>query len=308
MKKIILMLSVLCVSLMIWGEEAPKLQKISDHVYAYVGIKNASPSANSFGANAGLVIGEDAALVVDTLVSAKEAKRFLSDIKKVTDKPVKYVVNTHSHLDHAWGNGVFAEKGAVVIAHENSRLAMQKMEDPSLHPENYGMTAQELKGTVLKVPTVTFTDFMQIDLGGILVELSYPGETHTNGSIVAAVPKESVLFLGDILFTHYHPFIAQGNYKSWKKILTGLEKTPYKILIPGHGPLSSVQDLKDMKTYITEFDAKAKKLCKGKKQEDAPQIAEELLKVLPEQKRTEMAGLVQMNLNVGYLKTEEAKK
>lgn len=308
MKKIILMLSVFCVSLVIWAGEAPKLQKISNHVYAYVGIKNASPSANSFGANAGLVVGEDAALVIDTMVSARDAKRFLSDIKKVTKKPVKYVVNTHYHLDHAWGNGVFVDKGAVVIAHENSRLAMLKTEDPTLHPENYGMTAKDLKGTVLKFPTITFRDSLQVDLGGIIVELSYPGETHTNGSIFAGIPQDSVIFLGDALFTGYHPFIAEGNYKSWKKILTDFEKTPFKILVPGHGPLSTVQDLKDMKTYITEFDAKAKKLCKGKKPEEASKIAEELLRVLPDQKRTEMQGLVQMNLDFGYLKSEESKK
>ncbi len=308
MKKIVLILSLLCVSLMVWGEDAPKLQKLSDHVYAYVGIKNANPSANSFGANAGLVVGEDAALVIDTLVSAKDAKRFLSDIKKVTKKPVKYVVNTHYHLDHAWGNSVFVEKGAVVIAHENSRLAMVKMEDPTLHPENYGMTAKDLKGTVLKAPTLTFRDAMQVDLGGIVVALSYPGETHTNGSIFVVIPQESVIFLGDALFTQYHPFIAEGNYKSWKKILTDLEKTPFKILVPGHGPLSTVQDLKDMKTYMTEFDTKAKKLCKGKKPEDAPKIAEDLLKELPDQKRTEMTGLIEMNLQFGYLNPEEAKK
>lgn len=308
MKKIVLIISLFYVSLMIWGEDAPKLQKISDHVYAYVGITNASPSANSFGANAGLVVGKDAALVIDTLVSAKDAKRFLSDIKKVTDKPVKYVVNTHYHLDHSWGNDVFAKKGAVVIAHENSRLAMQKMEDPTLHPENFGMTAKDIKGTVLKAPDVTFRDSLQIDLGGITVELNYPGETHTNGSIFAAIPQDSVLFLGDALFTGYHPFIGEGNYKSWKKILTDLEKTTFKILVPGHGPLSTIEDVKAMKTYITEFDAKAKKLCKNKKPEDVSKISEELLKELPDQKRTEMPALIQMNLNVRYLKSVEEKK
>lgn len=285
-----------------FAQEARPLQKLSDHVYAYVGVTNASPAANSFGANSGVVIGRDAVLVVDTLVSAKEAELLRADIKKLTDKPIKYVVNTHYHLDHAWGNSVFVKDGAVVIGHENSRLAGSKNISALEHAGDFGLTPQDMEGTVLELPAVTFQDVMRVDLGGgVAVDLSYPGPTHTNGSITVFVPGDKVLFLGDILFTHYYPYIGEGDILSWIKVLSGLEKTPAKIIVPGHGPLSTVSDIKAMKVYLKDFDVLAKKLCRGKKQDDAPAIAAELLKQLPDQGRTELPFLVEENLRDKYL-------
>jgi glyoxylase-like metal-dependent hydrolase (beta-lactamase superfamily II) len=284
------------------AQEARTLQKLSDHVYAYVGVTNASPSANSFGANSGVVIGEDAVLVVDTLMSAKEADKLLADIKKVTDKPIKYAVNTHYHPDHAWGNEVFVNEGAAVIGHENSRLAAPRSEYELLHAKEFGLTDQDMEGTVLKFPTVTFKDALRVDLGGgVAVELSYPGATHTDGSITAFVPGDKVLFMGDMLFTKYHPYIGEGDIPSWLKVLSGLEKTPALVIVPGHGPVSTVSDIKAMEVYLKEFDARAKDLCRGKKQEDAPLIAAELLKQLPNQGRTELAVMVESNLREKYL-------
>ena len=108
------------------AEETAGLTKLSEHVYAAVDFKNASPAANSFGVNTGVVIGNDAVLVIDTRVSAKHAQAFIADIKKITSKPIKYVVNTHFHLDHSLGNCEFVKLGAVVIGQENSSRRSRK--------------------------------------------------------------------------------------------------------------------------------------------------------------------------------------
>ena len=81
------MLSVLCLTLLFVQTARAELTKLSDHVYSYVGVKDASP-AHSFAANAGIIIGADGMLVVDTLISAKEGERFLADIRRVTNKPI----------------------------------------------------------------------------------------------------------------------------------------------------------------------------------------------------------------------------
>jgi cyclase len=287
--------------------DMPAFQRISEHVYAYVETKNASP-AQSFGSNAGLVVGRDAALVVDTLISAKEADRFLADIRKVTDKPVKYVINTHHHLDHAWGNCQFVKLGAAVIAHENASSHIPEDERALAHPELHGLTVRDLEGTTLQGPTITFTDSKTIDLGDVTVELRYPGVTHTNDSITVYVPQDKVIFVGDILFTHYHPFLAEGDLVHWQKALDELERTPATKIIPGHGPVSGKSDLKDMKTYLGEFDALAKTLCADKAAVDAPAIAQELIKRLPQQERKELPILVEFNLRLKYLPKPEAKK
>ncbi len=289
-------------------ESARSLQKLTNHVYAYAGIQNAYPSENSFGANSGVVIGENAVMVIDTLVSAKEAQKLLADIRKITDKPIKYVVNTHYHLDHAWGNNVFEELGAVIIAHENSRLSTPQSDYALAHAEDFGLTKEEMEGTVIKAPTVTFKNDLRIDLGNVAVELSYPGATHTNGSIIVYVIDDQVLFTGDILFTKYHPFIAEGDITSWIKILYDLEKSHIRLIVPGHGPVSAAKDLRDMAVYLKEFDTRAKKLCRGKTLSDAPAIAEELLKELPDQGRTEIPYMVESNLRAKYLLPASSNK
>jgi cyclase len=298
---------VLAFCLPVFGAESPGLQKISNHVYGYVDIKNAAP-ATGFGANASLVMGRDAALVIDTLISAKKADRFLADIRKITDKPVKYVVNTHYHLDHAWGNAQFAKQGAVVISHDNTRKAMPQSAQALAHPESFGLTPKDVEGTTLQGPTITFPDSLTIDLGDVTVELRHPGPTHTADSIMAYVPQDKVLFLGDMLFTRYHPFLGEGDIGNWQKVLIDLRETPAEKIIPGHGPVSNKADLQEMTTYLREFDAQAKALCAGKKAEDAPAIAQEMLKRLPRQQRTEMPALVEMNLRTKYLARPEAKK
>jgi glyoxylase-like metal-dependent hydrolase (beta-lactamase superfamily II) len=301
-----MLLAVLCqVSA---AAEQSGLQKISNHVYAYVNCTNPSPSANSFGANVGVIIGKDGVLVVDTLVSAKEGRRLLADIRKITDKPIKFVVNTHYHLDHAWGNCAFVETGAVIISQDNSREALRRESAYGLaHYEQFDLTAKDIEGTTLVEPAVTFSDRMTVSLGDVTAELVYRGPTHTKDSITVYVPEDKVLFTGDILFTRYHPYLGEGDFQNWPRVLDELAKVDAVAIIPGHGPVSTKNDLKDMKEYIRVFDTQAKLLSKGKSASDAPAIAKELIKRLPDQKRTVLEIMIQSNLSVRYLPKPEAK-
>ncbi len=262
------------------------LTKIADGVYSYVDAKNPSP-ATSFGANAGVIIGKDGVVVVDSLTSAKEAQRFIRDIRSVTDKPIKYVVNTHHHLDHSLGNSEFVKLGAAVIGQENCRIEAQKDADSIIKRAlNYGFTAEALEGTTVVLPTLTFTDRMSIDLGDRTVEMIYPGPSHTNGSALVLVPGVKVLFAGDMLFTNFHPNIRDADVDSWIKALDKIAAIDVQKIIPGHGPVSSKQDIADMKQYLFVFDKKAKEL--SAKSNDAEYISSELKKSLPKREYFDM--------------------
>lgn len=294
-------LLLLSVCTTVLAEPAVTLQRVSEHVYALAGVTDALPSANSYGSNVGVVVGDNAVLVIDTLISAKHAQRLANAIRQLTDKPIKYVVNTHYHVDHVLGNCVFASQGAVIIAHEKTNPDMPKVAARLAHPDSLSMTAADLEGTALAAPTITFPRDMSIDLGGVTVELNYPGPTHTPGSITAYVPQDKVLFAGDILFTRYHPNIGEGDLANWQKVLADLEKTPATQIIPGHGPLSTVADLRDMRVYLREFDTQAQTLCAGKTAADAPALAELLAQRLPSQNRTELRMMIERNLRARYL-------
>ena len=133
-----------------------ELKKITDSVFAYVGVPAGTPG-NAFSANAGIVIGKDAVLVVDTLTSAKEAEGFVADIRKITDKPIRYVVDTHYHLDHALGNNVFADMGATILSHAKCRKSVIKGGDHLLkNPAMYGLSDEFWKGTHVVAADLTF--------------------------------------------------------------------------------------------------------------------------------------------------------
>jgi glyoxylase-like metal-dependent hydrolase (beta-lactamase superfamily II) len=284
--------------------QTPKaeLKKITESVYSYTGVP-AGTTGNVFFVNTGIVIGDDAVLVVDTLTSAKEAEGFAADIRKITDKPIRYVVNTHSHLDHVLGNSVFADMGARIIGHEKCRDAVIFNGDKMLeNPASFGLPADFWEGTRIVAPDTVFEREMIVDLGGITVKLIHTGfASHSPGSIIVHIPSQDVLFSGDILFTDFHPYLGDGDLPGWQKNLDFIHAMNISHIIPGHGPLSSNKDIEDMKAYLPFFDKKAKELSAGEK--DLGKLTAAMLKVLP--KRAGGEFIVEMNLKSRYLKDND---
>lgn len=296
--KLAVLTTAVCLFLSAAASAAPGLTRLADGVWAYADTKNMSP-ANSFGANAGVIVGRDGILVVDTLVSAREADRLIGDIRKVSAQPVKYVVNTHWHYDHAFGNCQFAKLGAAIIGHDSEQGKYALYGPAALkNPAMYGMTAADFAGTTIAAPTLTFTDRMSIDLGGQRVELIHVAPSHSDGSILVYLPDKKILFAGDVLFTGYHAFAGDGDIDGWLRTLDYILDMDVALIIPGHGPVSSKNDIVAMKAYLTTLDAKAIELCAASS--DVSYIVAELLKVLPP--RAEGAHLLQGNLIYKYLK------
>jgi cyclase len=294
---------LVCAVLAVYGQDAQAgagLTKIADNVYSYADIRGSSPQ-NSYGANAGIIIGRDGIIVVDTLISAKEAEQFIKNIRAVSDKPVRYVINTHYHLDHALGNSEFAKLGAVIISHENDKKNLEKNGEATLkNYKNYGLTEKDVEGTSIAYPALTFSDRMEIDLGGQKVELLFIAPSHTSGSILVYLPDKNILFAGDTLFTNYHPFMAEGDLSGWYKTLDYILKMDVDTIIPGHGPLSTKKDVEDMKEYLAAFDKYA--LQFSAKSQDVEYVFSEMRKVLPA--RAEADFLIKANLQMRYLKKQ----
>ncbi len=272
------------------------LTKVADKVYAYVDVKDSGPG-NSFGANAGVIVTDEGLIVVDTLISSKAAKKFIEDIKAVSDKPVRYVINTHYHLDHTFGNAEFAVMGAEIVAHGNCRKdLLAHGGEVFKNLGMYGLTEEDMVGTELRYPDIVFDDTMAIYLGGQEVELTYLGHTHSDDSIVVYLPQQKLLFAGDALFTGYHVFLAEGDLTQWDKALDEILAMDVQAIIPGHGPVSNKDDVRRMKEYLSVFDTKAKELAaSGAGVEEA---AAEIEKLLP---RAEGKWLINANLQIKYM-------
>lgn len=277
--------------------QAQGLKKIAENVYAYEGAKTATPQ-NSYAANAGVVVGTDGVIVIDALISAKEGKRLLRDIRTITDKPVRYVVLTHAHLDHALGASVFTNAGAQLVSHELERAYLErKGEDMLKKSAEFGLSKADMAGTRIVLPSITFTERLTLRLGGETVELIHQLPSHSTGSTLVLLPRQKVLFTGDVLFTDFHPFLGEGDITSWVKTLDAIQTMDLSVIVPGHGPLSTKKDVADMKEYILLFDAKARELAAQGIAPDA--MAAQLKALLP--KRALAENMIQYSLAVKYL-------
>lgn len=286
----------------------PRLTKLSNRVYGYVGGAGDYSPAHSFGANVGFVVGDNGVLVIDTLTSAAEGKKLLADIRSVTDKPVRWVVNTHHHLDHTGGNCVFAAQGADIIAQENAASALIPHWNYVMsHLADYTLTQQDMEGTTVVPVSILFRDSVKIDAGGITAEVKSFGCTHSPGSSIVYLPSERILFAGDILFTDCHPFLAEGDLRTWVRALNRLMGMDVEKIIPGHGPVSGKKDLQAMKQYLMIFDKEARKVvATAPDKTDIPAMAERLKAVLPQ--RANLSGLIAGNLSGKYLSKKNGKK
>jgi cyclase len=224
------------------------LKPLGNNVYAAIAV----PKSNA-GSNSGFIIGDDGVLVVDTFVTADASKQLLAEIQKLTKLPVKFVVNTHYHLDHVAGNGVFAEAGANVIGHRNLRGWINtenlKFFGPTPKPEQKTMV-EHLVG-----PNIIYDSTIELFLGSKRVVVRYyPG--HTGGDSVVFVPDANVVFCGDLFWRKTLPNMIDGTTDKWAETDAKLAaEAPSAKFVPGHGDLGNADDVKDFGGYITDLRA-----------------------------------------------------
>ncbi|HWZ44463.1 MAG TPA: MBL fold metallo-hydrolase [Candidatus Saccharimonadales bacterium] len=258
-RNVLLIAACLC-AVSAFGAENPDftVKKIGDGVYAAI-----SGDGSKSGSNAGFIVGGNGVAVVDTFVSAPAAKDLLAEIRKVTSLPIRYVINTHYHLDHTGGNAVFAEAGATIIAQRNLR--------GWLRTENlkfFGATPKpEQKATVeaLALPDIVYTDALEINLGNKLVLVRYM-LGHTGGDSVVSVPDAKAVFGGDLFWQHHLPNLIDASTLPWIETLDKLiAEQASSTFVSGHGDTGTVTDVKDFRDYLTALrQAVAQSQSEGK--------------------------------------------
>jgi cyclase len=215
------------------------------------------------GSNAGFVIGDDGVAVIDTFQRVDAAKSLLAEIRKMTPLPVKYVINTHYHIDHVTGNGVFAEAGATIIAQKNVR--------DWIHTENkkfYGANitdAQKASVEGLTSPTLVYSTALDLYLGSRKIQIAYE-LGHTGGDSVVYIEDANVVFCGDLFWRHSLPNLIDASTKEWIATLGDLiDYNIGAIFVSGHGDIGTWEDvrafdgyLKDLRQMVSEGRASGK--------------------------------------------------
>ena len=197
--------------------------------------------------NNGWIIFEDYVLVVDANYPAG-ARLMISKIRALTDKPIRFAFDTHHHGDHAYGNQIYVEAGAVPVAHTGVIEEMKRKEPHNWEEDLKYRT--DLKDTKLKAPSVLFPKELYFDDGKHRVELMHLGVAHTHGDAVAWLPKEKILFTGDVCVNGPYNFVGDGDVGKWIATLEAAKKLGATTICTGHGPRSVASVLDDQQAFF----------------------------------------------------------
>jgi len=214
------------------------------------------------GGNLALSVGEDGLLLIDDDY-ADIADKTRAAIAEISAEPVKFVVNTHWHFDHAGGNQLLGEQGAIIVAHDNVRKRLLS------GGEIKAFSAQIPPAQKAALPVLTFADSMSFHWNGATIDVVHPGASgHTDGDAVIYFAEDNVVHMGDLYFAGLYPFIDGSSGGSLAGVIASVDKVLARIdadtrIIPGHGPLSNKRELLKYREMLTSVQ---KKLMQFKQQ------------------------------------------
>jgi glyoxylase-like metal-dependent hydrolase (beta-lactamase superfamily II) len=235
--------------------------------------------------NNGWVVFEDYVLVIDANFPSG-ALEVLPKIRALTDKPIRFAFDTHHHGDHAYGNQVWVENGAVPIAHTGVVEEMKKYETGYYggQPGRWEDSAKDrpdVKASKLKPPSLLFPRELIFDDGKKRIELIHLGIAHTHGDAFAWMPKEKILFSGDACVNGPYNFVGDGNVEKWIGTLEAAKKLGAKVVCPGHGPRDAETVLAQQQKFFQTLREKVGAMVKAKRsaqqiRDAAEQIGKEI--------------------------------
>lgn len=221
------------------------VNRVADGVYMLTGQ----------GGNIGLSVGDDGAFLIDDQF-APLSEKILAAVATVTDKPVRFLVNTHHHGDHTGGNENMADAGAVIVAHENVRARLSE-------------------GPSGALPVVTFADSVTFHQNGDDIHVFHVANAHTDGDGVVHFRDSNVIHMGDTFFSGRYPFIDVGGGGSIDGLIAAVDTVGELVdadtkIIPGHDPLSNAGDLRRYRAVLTTCRDRVQALIDdGKSREEA---------------------------------------
>ena len=224
-----------------------EIEKINNQFYMLVG----------GGGNVGVFISDQNVVLIDNKYEIME-DILMTSLKKITDKPIEYIINTHFHHDHSDGNRAFGKQGIPIIAHQNAKKRM--MEDAELYGGIYSTIKDFVQPKYDKssLPVFTYESKMTISQGNEEIELYNFGNAHTDGDSVVVFKNNNIIHTGDAFVRYGYPYVDLNNGGSIKGLIDLLGALELlcdanTIIMPGHGSLSKKEDVVNLKNTLNDL-------------------------------------------------------
>ena len=218
---------------------APRLEvsEIAPGIFVHQGRRDQLQSPENRGdmANASFVVGSDAVAVIDTLGSALAGRELRDAVRAATDTPVKYVINTHMHPDHVFGNAAFKQDGPAFVGHYKLARGLASRADRYLAINKIMLGEDAFEGIEIVLPTLAVEKPLILDLGGRTLLLEAQPTAHTDNDLIVTDTASNTLFLGDLLFSEHVPTL-DGSIRGWLALIDELGRRDAARVVPGHGP------------------------------------------------------------------------
>lgn len=230
----------------------PEIVEVSAGVFAYIQ-HDGSWCLN----NPAFVTAGDQVIAVDACATERRTRLFRDAIARISAQPVRTLINTHAHLDHTFGNYLFAED-AVIVGHANCRAEI--LHDAPQLPDRARQMFPSVEWGAIEVvaPSVTFDDRLSLYAGELELQLIYVSPAHTNTDAIVWLPERKLVIAGDIVFHKGTPFALMGSVAGWLDALDRVRALGAETIIPGHGPVAGPEVLDDVADYLRFVQQSAK--------------------------------------------------
>lgn len=205
-------------------------------------------------ANAGIIAGRDATTAIDALFTPRMTLALLDEAQRVAPKPIARLINTHHHVDHTMGNALFPPD-IEIVAHAKAKAQMERVPLALIVEAVKRMApyfAPDLDGIEERLPNETFDgDALELFVDERRLRLIHYGTGHTRGDVLVHLPDERVLFAGDLAFLYVTPLAFEGHIGNWITVTRRvLDEIDADVIVPGHGPIGTKDDLRAMLAYL----------------------------------------------------------
>jgi quinoprotein relay system zinc metallohydrolase 2 len=259
-----------------YAAEQAEVSEIAPGVFVHQGrYEIQSPENRGDMANASFVVGSESVAVIDTLGSAIAGRELRSAIRTVTNKPIRYVINTHMHPDHVFGNAAFKEDNPIYVGHHKLARGLASRADRYLAINKQMLGDEAFQGIEIILPTLAVDGNQRLDLGGRNLVLETQRTAHTDNDLTITDTATDTLFLGDLLFSVHVPTL-DGSITGWLAVLDDFGRKQAARVVPGHGPkaMELPGALEPERRYLAAIANDVRRLIKdGKTLEDAIQVA-----------------------------------